>query len=130
VNLQTLIFSAGMSSWTKIQDTPVNPEFTGIALSSVSLTEIPLMLVFESSTLPITTIVKKAGVKGGLLLGSGPFIEFQNKTVLATLYVGSEIKVKNVQVIVQSYAKKDQSIECLFVDLNTDARKIMINHAV
>lgn len=130
VNLQTLVYSAGMSSWTKLQDTPVNPEYSGIALSSVSLTEIPLLLVFESSPLPLTTIVKKAGVKGGLLLGSGPFIEFQNKTVLATLYVGSEMKVKNVQVIVQSYDKKDQSIECLFVDLNTDARKIMINHAV
>jgi hypothetical protein len=130
VNLHTLVFTAGMGSWTKLQDTPVNPEYSGISLSSVSLTEIPLMLVFESSPLPITTIVKKAGVRGGLLLGSGPFVEFQNKTVLASLYVGSEIKVKNVQVIVQSYDKRDQAIECLFVDLNTDARKIMLNHAV
>lgn len=130
VNLHTLIFSPGMSSWTKLQDTPVNPEYSGIALSNVSLTEIPLMLVFDSFPQPLMTLVKKAGVKGGLLLGSGPFIEFQNKTVLASLYVGSEIKVKNVQVVVQSYDKKDQSIECLFVDLNTDARKIMLNHAV
>lgn len=130
VNLHTLVFSAGMSSWTKLQDTPVNPEYTGIALSSVSLAEIPLMLVFDSFPLPLTTLVKKAGVRGGLLLGSGPFIEFQNKTVLASLYVGSELKVKNVQVVVQSYDKKDQAIECLFVDLTTDARKIMLNHAV
>lgn len=130
VNLHTLVFSPGMSSWTKLQDTPVNPDYTGIALSSVSLTEIPLMLVFDSFPQPLMTLVKKAGVRGGLLLGSGPFIEFQNKTVLASLYVGSEIKVKNVQVVVQSYDKKDQSIECLFVDLNTDARKIMLNHAV
>jgi hypothetical protein len=130
VNLHTLVFSPGMSSWTKIQDTPVNPDYTGIALSSVSLTEIPLMLVFDSFPQPLTTLVKKAGVRGGLLLGSGPFIEFQNKTVLASLYVGSEMKVKNVQVVVQSYDKKDQAIECLFVDLNTDARKIMLNHAV
>lgn len=130
MNLHTLIFTPGMSSWTKLQDTPVNPDFTGIALSSVSLNEIPLLLVFDYSPLPLITIVKKAGVKEGVLLGSGPFIEFQNKTTLASLYVGSELKVKNVQVIVQTYDKKDQSIECLFVDLNTDARKIMLNHAV
>jgi len=130
VNLHTLVFSPGMSSWTKLQDTLINPEYTGIALSSVSLTEIPLMLVFESSPEPLMTIVKKAGVKEGVLLGSGPFVELLNKTTLASLYVGSEIKVKNVQVIVQNYDKKDQTIECLFVDLNTDARKIMLNHAV
>ena len=130
MNLHTLIFTPGLSSWTKLQDTPVNPDYTGIALSSVSLNEIPLLLVFDYSPLPLITIVKKAGVKEGVLLGSGPFIEFQNKTTLASLYVGSELKVKNVQVIFQSYDKKDQSVECLFVDLNTDARKIMLNHAV
>lgn len=130
VNLNTLIFAPGMSSWTKIQDTPVNENYTGIVLSSVSLTEIPLMLVFEASPLPLITLVKKAGVKGGILLGSGPFVNFQNKTVKASLYVGSEIKAKNVQVEVQSYDKKDQAIECLFVDLDSDAKKIMLNHAV
>lgn len=130
VNLTTLIFAPGMSSWTKIQDTPVNEDYTGITLSSVSLAEIPLILVFDASPLPLVTLVKKAGVRGGILLGSGPFVNFQNKTVKASLYVGSEIKAKNVQVEVQSYDKKDQAIECLFVDLDSDARKIMLNHAV
>ena len=130
INLQTLLFSPGMSSWTKIQDTPVNAEYAGVVLSSVSLTEIPLMLVFEGSPLPLITMVKKAGVREGVLLGSGPFLDFENKTVKASLYVGSEIKVKDVQVKVQSYDKKDQSIECQFIDLNSDAKKIMLNHAV
>lgn len=130
INLNTLIFAPGMGSWTKLIDTPVNENYTGMNLSSVSLTEIPLMMVFESSPLPLVTTVKRAGVKDAVLLGAGPFLEFQNKTVLASLYVGSELKVKNVQVIVQEYDKKTQAIECLFVDLNTDARKIMLNHAV
>ncbi len=75
-------------------------------------------------------MVKKAGVKDGVLLGAGPFLEFTNKTVKASLYVGSEIKARDVQVIVQNYDKRDQSIECLFMDLNQDAKRIMLNHAV
>lgn len=130
VNLHTLVFTPGMSSWTKLQDTPMNEEYLGVSLSSVSLEEIPLLMVFESSPLPLVTLVKKAGVLGGVLLGAGPFADFQDKTVKASLYVGSEIKIKGVQVKVQSYDKKDQAIECQFVDLNADAKKIMLNHAV
>lgn len=130
VNLQTLVYSAGMSSWTKLQDTPINNGYNGISLSGVSLSEIPLIMVFDSSPLPLVTIVKKAGVKEAILLGAGPFVEFQNKTVQASLYVGSELKAKNVQVKVQSYDKKDQAIECHFVDLGSDAKKVILNHAV
>ena len=130
VNLNTLVYSAGMSSWTKLQDTPLNDEYIGISLSGISLSEIPLIMVFDSSPLPLVTIVKKAGVKEAVLLGAGPFADFQNKTVKASLYVGSEIKAKNVQVLVQRYDKKDQAIECHFVDLDSDAKKIMLNHAV
>lgn len=130
VNLHTLVYSAGMSSWTKLQDTPINDEYIGISLSGISLSEIPLIMVFDASPLPLVTIVKKAGVKEAVLLGAGPFADFQDKTVKASLYVGSEIKAKNVQVKVQSYDKKDQAIECQFIDLDSDAKKIMLNHAV
>ena len=130
VNLHTLVFSAGMSSWTKLEDTPVNSDYNGISMSGISLKEVPLVIVFESSPLPLVTLVKKAGVKEAVLLGAGPFLEFQNKTVLVSLYIGSELKVKNIQVMVQNYDKKNQTIECHFVDLNSDAKKIMLNHAV
>jgi hypothetical protein len=130
INLQTLIFAPGMSSWTKIQDTVINEKYKGSALSSIGLNEIPLLMVINYSPLPLVTIVKKAGTKEGVLLGAGPFAEFQDTKVLATLYVGSEMKVKNIQVRVQKYNKLDQSIECEFSDLNSDAKKIMLNHAV
>lgn len=129
MNFQTLIFAPGMSSWTKIQDTPLNENYKGVN-QSVGLTEVPLVLVFDYSPLPLVTVVKKAGTKDAILLGSGPFTEFQNKVVRASLYVGSEIKVKNVQVRINTYDKKDQSIDCQFLDLNQDAKRIMLNHAV
>ncbi len=129
INLQTLVFSPGMGAWTKLQDTPVNSAFRGGA-SGISLNEVPLILVFDYSPLPLVTLVKKAGVKEGVLLGAGPFSDFANKTVKASLYVGSEIKAKNVQVQIQGYDKKDQTIECQFMDLGQDAKKIMLNHAV
>jgi hypothetical protein len=129
MNFQTLVYSPGMSSWTKIQDTPLNENFNGVN-HSIGLKEVPLVLVFSYSPLPLITIVKKAGTKAGILLGAGPFVEFRNKTVSATLYVGTEMKVKNVQIKIQSYDIKGQSIECQFLDLNQDAKKIMLNHAV
>ncbi|AUN99317.1 DUF4339 domain-containing protein [Bacteriovorax stolpii] len=129
INLQTLVFAPGMSSWVKIEETPLNDKHRP-GSTSIALNEQPLMLVFDYSPLPLVTMVKKAGVKDGVLLGAGPFLEFTNKTVKASLYVGSEIKARDVQVIVQNYDKRDQSIECLFMDLNQDAKRIMLNHAV
>jgi hypothetical protein len=87
-------------------------------------------MVMDYSPLPLITIVKKAGTKEGILLGAGPFVEFQNTTVKASLYVGNELKARNVQVRIQSYDKKTQAIECHFIDLNSDSKKIMLNHAV
>lgn len=130
INLHTMLFTPGMSSWTKIEDTILNDKFKGLALGSISLNEIPLIMVMDYSPLPLVTIVKKAGTKEGTLLGSGPFVEFQNTTVKASLYIGNELKAKNVQVRIQSYDKKTQAIECQFIDLNNDAKKIMLNHAV
>ena len=130
VNFQTSVFAPGMSSWTKIQETPLNENYKGSHGLNLSLTEVPLIMVFDYSPLPLITVVKKAGTKDGVLLGAGPFTEFENKTVRATLYVGNEIKVKNVQVKIQGYDKKEQSIECQFLDLNQDAKRIMLNHAV
>ena len=130
VNLHTLVYSPGMSSWTKIQDTPINDDYIGISLSGISLFENPLLMIFESSPLPLITIVKKSGVKDAVLLGAGPFVELQNKIVKATLYNGNEMKVKNIQVKILNYNKKTQSIECQFIDLDSEVKKIMLNHAV
>lgn len=130
INLQSQLFTPGMSSWTKLEDTILNEKYKGLAIGSISLSEVPLVMVIDFSPLPLITVVKKAGTKEGILLGSGPFSEFQNTTVKASLYVGNELKVKNVNVKIQSYDKKDQSIDCEFIDLNIDAKKIMLNHAV
>jgi hypothetical protein len=129
VNFHTLIYSPGMSNWTKIKETPLNDNYNGIN-QSVGLKEVPLILVFNYSPLPLVTVVKKAGTKDGVLLGSGPFVEFENKIVNASLYVGPELKVKNIHVKIHGYNKKDQTIKCQFLDLNQDAKKIMLNHAV
>jgi hypothetical protein len=118
-----------MSSWTKIQDTPLNENFKGTS-HGLELNETPLILVFNNSPIPLIAMVKKAGTKDAVLVGAGEFSNFQNQTVMASLYVGSEIKVKNLKVKVLSYDKKEQTVDCHFEDLNQDAKKIMLNHAV
>lgn len=130
VNLHTLVFSPGMGSWTAIEDTPLNIEFKGKLNNTISLNEIPLMLVFDYFPIPLITVVKKAGVLEGTLLGAGPFMEFQEKIVKASLYMGNQLKVKDIKISVNSYDKKSQLIECKFFDLHQDAKRIMLNHAI
>ncbi len=129
MNFLTLIYSPGMSSWTKIQDTPFNENFKGVS-QSVGLNEVPLLLVLDYTPLPLVTVVKKTGTKNGVLLGSGPFVDLENKTIGASLYMGNEIKAKNIKVKIHTYDKKEQSMECQFMELNQDAKRIMLNHAV
>lgn len=129
INMHTLVFAPGMPAWTKVEDTPLNGAFRGVS-NSLGLLEIPLMMVFHSSPLPLVTVVKRAGVNEGVLLGAGPFSEFEGKTVKVSLYMGNEIKAKNVNVRVKAYEKKGQTIDCYFIQLSADAQKIMLNHAV
>ena len=119
-----------MDSWIKIQETILNPHSSVLKNNNISLNEAPLMLVFDHSPLPLVTLVKKAGTKEGILLGAGPFSEFASGTHKVSLYVGNELKSKNITVKINSYDKVAQSMDCQFLDLNQDARKIMLNHAV
>jgi GYF domain 2 len=130
VNKQSLVFAPGMGSWSKIFETPIDPEFTGLQTSSVALKEVPLLMVFDYFPIPLVTLVKKAGFKDGVLLGAGPFLEFQGKPVKATLYMGNELKIKNIIVNIEDYNKKTQVIDCKFLDLTHEAKKILLNHAV
>lgn len=129
VNTQSLIFSPGMSGWTKILETPINGPFRNRG-TTIGLNEVPLLLVFDHSPLPLVTAIRKTGVREGVLLGAGPFSDFEHKTVKASLYVGNDLKVKDVKVKIESYDKKTQSMNCQFVDLDQEAKKIMLSHAV
>lgn len=131
INHNTLIFAPGMDSWTKIQSTPSNVGLQGAGASNdLSLEEVPLMLVMKHSPLPLITIVKKAGTKEMSLLGSGPFKDYQGQSILASLYVGNEIKAKNVKVKIENYHLKEQTIECAVEQLDQEARFVILNHAV
>ncbi len=130
INLTTLIYSAGMSSWIKIQETPLNQNYYPGINTSVSLNEIPVILLFHHPEGPMSSIVKRAGVKDCQLLASGSASVLEGKETLATLYLGSEMKVMNIVVHVQKYNKTSQVLDCSFDDLDSEAKKIMLNHAL
>lgn len=129
INFQTLIYSPGMASWVRIEETPINENLDDLE-KIVSLEEKPLLLVFDYSPIPLITLAKKIGSEEGVLLGAGPFLEFQDELVSTSLYVGNELKAKNIKLKVQSYDKKNQTIECLFMDLHSDVKKIFLNHGI
>lgn len=128
INQDTLIFAPGMSSWMRLQDTPVFEGHKGEHSSAVMLNEIPLLFVIENSPIPLIAMVKKAGTKECSLLGAGPYVERQGNTVKASLYVGNEIKAKNIQMKIEKYHLKDQIIDCEVLDMDHEAKKIMLNH--
>jgi hypothetical protein len=131
INQNTLIFAPGMNAWTKIQSTPSEAGLQGAGSSdNLSLEEVPLLLVMKHSPLPLITIVKKAGTKELSLLGAGPFNDYQGQTVLASLYVGNEIKAKNVKIKIENYQIKEQTVQCAVEQLDQEARNIILNHAV
>jgi hypothetical protein len=130
INMQTLIYTAGMSSWCRIQDTNLSEKYQFGISSNIVLNEMPLLLVFSSSPLPIITMVKKAGVKESILLGAGPFDLMIGEVQKTSLYVGTDLKNRNVEIKILKYNKKDQTILCSFVDISNDVKKIILNHAV
>ncbi len=130
INLSTLICSAGLSSWVKIQETPINQNYYPGINTSVSLNEVPVFLVFTHPEGPMPAIVKRAGVKDCLLLANGQAAVLEGKEVLASLYLGTELKVMNISVLVKSYNKMNQLLDCTFSELDSEAKKIMLNHAL
>lgn len=130
INLSTLIFAPGMSSWIKIQETPINQNYYPGITTSVSLNEIPVVLVFNHVTGPLSAVVKRAGVKDCQLLSSQVANDINGKKILASLYLGNELKVKNIPVQIKSYHNKTQVLDCHFIDLDSEAKKIMLNHAI
>jgi GYF domain 2 len=130
INLTTLIYSAGMSSWIKIQETPLNQNYYPGINTSIGLNEVPVMLLFHHPEGPMSSIVKRAGVKDCQLLASGLATFLEDKETLATLYLGSEMKVMNIVVHVHKYNKVTQVLDCSFNDMDSEAKKIMLNHAL
>ena len=130
INLSTLICSAGMNSWVKIQETPINQNYYPGISSSVSLNEVPVFFVFSHPDGPMSSIIKRAGVKECQLLASEAAAKLAGKEALASLYLGTELKVMNINVMINSHNKKNQLLECTFLDLDSEAKKIMLNHAL
>lgn len=132
INSKTLIFAPGMDSWTKILHTPADAGLKGGGAGSndLELEVAPIMIVMNHSPLPLITVVKKAGTKNLTLLGAGPFGEYQGKSVVASLYLGNDIKAKNVKLKIEKYQTKEQIVNCAVEKIDMEAQLLMLNHVV
>ncbi len=137
INHSTLLFSPGMTAWMKIQSTPKVAGLRGAGASDtldtlehIMLKEVPLMLVISHSGQVLVTVIKQASARDCSVLGSGPFESYQGQTVLASLYMGNEIKSRNLKVRIENYHRFDQRVSLQFEYLDSDAKNIMLNHAV
>ncbi len=125
INKKTLIFSAGMSGWIEIGNTPLffkdlSPD------SQIAIDEIPLIIIINSKPLSLITLVQKPGIKKCVLLGAGPIQV--GMLYLGTIYSGKTIKEKNLQLSVDEYHPREQEIICSISDISDNAKKIMQNY--
>lgn len=126
INNQSLIFAPGMPGWVELGETPLDPKNLKLNTSNL-INEAPLLIVLENSPIPLITMVKEAGTKKCILLGSGPFQT--GKMVMCSIYSGTSLKAINLKLNIEEYRPHEQKILCEVIEINENAKKIMQNYA-
>lgn len=126
INNKTLLYSAGMSGWIELGQTPLDPKILKINMSE-TIGETPLLMVLENEPLPLIALVKEAGATRCTLLGAGPFKA--GTTLLSSLYSGTQLKAKDVKLEIEKYDPKDQMVSCHILEIDEGAKKIIQNYA-
>jgi len=126
INNYTLLFAAGLPGWVEVGQTPLNPVNLKINLENF-LDESPLMILLNHRPQPIMALVEKSGEKECVLLGAGDFKSGQE--LLGSLYVGSNLKSKNVKLSISEFYPKDQKAICKIIEVDEAAKKILLNYA-
>jgi hypothetical protein len=126
INNRTLIFAAGMPGWVTVGDTPLHPKNFSLNISNLS-NEIPLLIIGENVTTPLTGLVQIAGTEKCILLGSGAFRP--GKVIMASLYFGNSLKAQHLKLNIEEYRPREQKVFCTIVELNESAKKVMQNYA-
>ena len=125
INNHTLIFSAGMPGWIEIGETPLDPKNLSVCFDRIK-DRPPLFLLVDYKPLPIMVMINKAGKKDCQLLGAGHF-EVGN-TLNGSMYLGDQLKGKNIRMTIHSYHPKEQILNCKFIDIDDASAKTMINY--
>jgi hypothetical protein len=125
INHKTLLFAAGMPGWVEVGETPLNPVNVNLNIKAIK-GDAPLFMLMKHDPLPLVALVNHAGTKECTLLGAGHFEEGE---ALCSMYVGANLKAKNIKLNIEKYNPKLQKIVCKIVEMNDNAKKLMQNYA-
>lgn len=125
INNQSLIYSAGMKGWVEVGETPLNP--IHLSVNEEKALEAPLMLVIENKPLPLIGLIHTIEDHSCVVLASGHLES--NDNLLASLYLGSELKAKNIKVSLSNFNNLEQKFYLDFMQLDNTAAEIMQLHA-
>ncbi len=126
ISNHTLLFAAGLPGWIEVGHTPLNPINFKINFENF-LKESPLVIAINHEPQPIVALVEKAGEIDCVLLGAGPFNIEQE--LLGSLYVGSNLKAKNVKFKILEFHPMEQKAFCKIIEVDGNAKKILQNYA-
>lgn len=126
INDKTLLYVVGLPGWIEVGETPINPIRIDVNFRQVKA-EAPLLLVMGNDPLPMVALVGKVGSRECTILGAGPFSVGSEK--LCSIYVGKELKAKNVKINIEEYEPKHQRAHCKIVEMGDDARRVIQNYA-
>ena len=125
INNQSLVYSAGMKGWIEVGETPLNP--IHLSINEDKALEAPLILVIENKPLPLVGLIHSIENHSCIVLASGHLDS--NDNLLASLYLGSELKAKNIKVSLSNFNNLEQKFYLEFSQLDTTAAEIMQLHA-
>lgn len=123
---ETLLFGAGMSSWVKVHNTPINELFSEKFNHLTELDERPILLLLKQNEEEFLGIIKEANLPK-LILGIGRDVKNLNDhSFICSIYSGNELKFTKVQVELLSYNEFTQVAECKVEGLSKEIRELIL----
>ena len=125
INNQSLIYSPGMRGWVEVGETPLNP--IHLSINEDKAVEAPLIVVIDSKPLPIIGLIHSIESHSFVVLACGHLSS--NENLLASLYLGSELKAKNLKLSLSNYNNQEQKFYFELTQVENAALEIMQSHA-
>lgn len=130
INNETLIFGAGMSSWVKAHNSPINELYLEKSNALVELVEKPVLFLLRQGGEEFIGIVKEAKLPH-LTLGVSKDVKNLNDShFVCSLYSGNELKIKKIKVEMLSYNEFTQVAECKVEDLSKEMRELILKYDI
>jgi hypothetical protein len=121
ISLQTFIYSPGMQSWMSIADTPLNTSLNSDLIQEIVNEPNPAYFVINKDDKYVVGLLKS----NSQLIGDKTFLSCLNANMKASLYVGNELKAKDINLNFTNYDSHSQLVSFKMKEKNREIESII-----